>query len=79
MRFFMRQYLDAAAPSNFLMTNPEALKAAMESGGESLQEGMKNLLADLEKGRISMTDETRLRGRAQHRGHARARWSTKTS
>ena len=58
MRFFMRQYLDAAAPSNYLMTNPEALKAAMESGGETLQEGMKNLLADMEKGRISMTDES---------------------
>jgi polyhydroxyalkanoate synthase len=57
MRFFMRQYLDAAAPSNYLMTNPEALKAAMESRGETLQEGMKNLLADMEKGRISMTDE----------------------
>ena len=58
MRFFMRQYLDAAAPSNYLATNPEAIKAAMESGGETLQEGMKNLLADMEKGRISMTDET---------------------
>ncbi|MGZ5032379.1 MAG: PHA/PHB synthase family protein [Usitatibacter sp.] len=58
MRFFMRQYLDAAAPSNYLLTNPEALKAAMESRGESLQEGLKNLLADMEKGRISMTDET---------------------
>src|SRR5882672_5230715 len=58
MRFFMRQYLDAAAPSNYLMTNPEALKAAMESRGETLQEGMKNLLADIEKGRISMTDES---------------------
>ena len=58
MRFFMRQYLDAAAPSNYLMTNPEALKAAIESQGETLQEGLKNLLADMEKGRISMTDET---------------------
>jgi polyhydroxyalkanoate synthase subunit PhaC len=57
MRFFMRQYLDAAAPSNYLLTNPEALKAALESRGETLQEGLKNLLADLEKGRISMTDE----------------------
>ncbi len=57
MRFFMRQYLDAAAPSNYLLTNPEALKAAMESQGETLQEGMKNLLGDLERGRISMTDE----------------------
>ncbi len=57
MRFFMRQYLDAAAPSNYLLTNPEALKAAIESQGETLQEGMKNLLADLERGRISMTDE----------------------
>ena len=58
MRFFMRQYLDAAAPSNYLMTNPEALRAAMESRGETLREGMQNLLADMEKGRISMTDES---------------------
>ena len=58
MRFFMRQYLDAAAPSNYLFTNPEAIKAAMESRGETLTQGLKHLLDDLEKGRISMTDES---------------------
>ena len=57
MRFFMRQYLDAAAPSNYLFTNPEAIKAAMESHGETLTQGLTHLLGDLEKGRISMTDE----------------------
>ncbi len=57
MRFFVRQYLDAAAPSNYLATNPEAIKAALESGGKTIEEGVKNLLADMEKGRISMTDE----------------------
>jgi polyhydroxyalkanoate synthase len=58
MRFFMRQYLDAAAPSNYLFTNPEALKAAMESRGETLAQGLQHLLGDLEKGHISMTDES---------------------
>jgi len=57
MRFFMRQYLDAAAPSNYLLTNPEAIKAAIESKGQTLQDGARNLMGDLERGRISMTDE----------------------
>jgi polyhydroxyalkanoate synthase subunit PhaC len=59
MLFFARQYVDAMSPSNFLATNPEVLKLAMESNGESLAHGLKNLMADVEKGRISMTDETK--------------------
>jgi polyhydroxyalkanoate synthase len=59
--FFTRQYVDALAPSNFLMTNPQVLRETMASGGQNLVKGLNNLLSDLEKGggelRISMTDE----------------------
>ncbi len=58
MRFFAKQYADAMSPANFLMTNPEAIKAAVESRGETLRMGLANLQADVEKGRVSMTDET---------------------
>src|SRR5437868_5868565 len=60
--FFTRQYVDALAPSNFLMTNPQVLRETVSSGGQNLVRGLNNLLADIEKGggelRISMTDET---------------------
>jgi polyhydroxyalkanoate synthase subunit PhaC len=58
--FYTRQFVDAMAPSNFVMTNPEVLQATMESGGENLVKGLENLLKDLERGKgrlsISMTD-----------------------
>ena len=57
MRFFAKQYLDAMSPANFLLTNPEALKAAVESKGASLRAGLDNLKEDIDKGHISMTDE----------------------
>ena len=58
--FYTRQFVDALAPSNFVMTNPEVLRATIESRGENLVQGLENLLADLERGKgqptISMTD-----------------------
>jgi polyhydroxyalkanoate synthase len=57
MQFLVRQYIDAIAPSNFLATNPDALKLALESGGASLAQGLSNLAADAQRGRIAMTDE----------------------
>jgi polyhydroxyalkanoate synthase len=58
--FYTRQFVDAMAPSNFILTNPEVLKATLESGGENLVKGLENLLKDLERGKgrlsISMTD-----------------------
>ena len=60
VEFYTRQFVDAMAPSNFVMTNPEVLKATVESKGENLVRGLNNLLGDLERGkgklRISMTD-----------------------
>jgi polyhydroxyalkanoate synthase len=58
MRFLTRQMIDAMAPSNFLATNPEFIKKALETKGESIQQGIQNLLSDLDKGRISMTDDS---------------------
>ena len=58
--FYTRQFVDAMAPSNFVMTNPEVLRATLDSGGENLVDGLENLLKDLERGKgrlaISMTD-----------------------
>lgn len=58
MKFFLQQYIDAIAPSNFAVTNPEVIKAMMESNGQSIADGMKNMLEDMQNGYIAMTDES---------------------
>jgi polyhydroxyalkanoate synthase len=58
LRFAVRQWSDAMCPANFAATNPEALRRALESNGESLARGIANLIADARKGRISQTDES---------------------
>jgi len=58
--FFTKALTDAFAPSNFLMSNPAALREAIATNGESLAKGMENFAADLERGggqlAISQTD-----------------------
>ena len=49
--FFTKLLTDAFSPSNFLASNPAALKALAETSGESLVKGMQNFAADLERGR----------------------------
>lgn len=58
LEYLTRQYVDALAPSNFAATNPEFIQRALASKGASISEGIQNMLGDLEKGRISMTDES---------------------
>ncbi|MGB9154551.1 MAG: class I poly(R)-hydroxyalkanoic acid synthase [Alphaproteobacteria bacterium] len=60
IEFYTRLFLDATAPNNFWLTNPEVLRATVESQGENLVKGLGNLLEDLESGngmlRIRMSD-----------------------
>jgi polyhydroxyalkanoate synthase len=58
LRFAVEQWMAASAPSNFLALNAEAQKKAIETKGESIARGVQNLLADIQQGRVSMTDES---------------------
>ena len=58
--FYTRQFVEAMSPSNFLATNPEVLRATVDSKGQNLVRGLRNLLDDFERGdgqlAIRMTD-----------------------
>lgn len=58
LSFYARVTADGMSPSNFVHTNPEVLKLAQETRGQSLVDGLKNMLADLEKGYITTTEES---------------------
>ncbi len=63
--FYTRQFVDALAPTNFAMTNPEVARRTVETGGENLVQGLSNMLEDLERGqgrlRVRMTDPEKFR------------------
>ncbi|WP_102226040.1 PHA/PHB synthase family protein [Acidimangrovimonas sediminis] len=57
VEYFTRQILDMMSPTNFLGTNPDALERAVATDGESLVQGLENLVRDLEsnKGDLLVT------------------------
>jgi len=48
--FYTRQFADAMAPTNFILTNPDVLRETIRSGGENLVLGLENLIEDMERG-----------------------------
>ncbi len=58
VRFATQQMVEALSPANFLATNPSAQQRMIETRGESLRAGIENLMGDLQKGRISQSDES---------------------
>ncbi|HVJ74066.1 MAG TPA: class I poly(R)-hydroxyalkanoic acid synthase [Casimicrobiaceae bacterium] len=58
LAFMTRQFVDAMAPTNFAATNPEVIAEAVRTEGASLVNGLANLVGDVGRGRISMSDES---------------------
>ena len=63
--FFTKMVTDAFSPSNFLLSNPAALKQMVDTQGESLVRGAQNFAADLQRGggtlAISQTDYSKFK------------------
>ena len=56
INFHLRQFVDAMSPTLMLMSNPAALHKAIETGGASVAAGARNLIADINAGRLGMVD-----------------------
>lgn len=50
IEFYTAQMVDAASPSNFVLTNPDVLRETIESAGENLLKGFQSFVEDLERG-----------------------------
>ena len=70
LRFATKSFVDAMAPSNFALTNPDVMKKTIETRGENLLGGPRNMLDDIRGGQLTQTAQGRVRGRAQPRRDA---------
>jgi len=59
IKFSIEQWIAASSPSNFLAFNAEAQQKAIDTKGESIVQGLQNMLHDMQQGHVSMTDESK--------------------
>ncbi|MCY7279898.1 MAG: class I poly(R)-hydroxyalkanoic acid synthase, partial [Sphingomonas bacterium] len=55
MRFATKSFVDAMAPSNFALTNPDVMKKTIETRGDNLLGGLRNMLDDIRGGQLTQT------------------------
>jgi len=56
--FLTRQIIEGMNPRNFPLTNPDVIEETINTKGENFLRGMDNLINDIERGSMSMTDDT---------------------
>ena len=57
LRFATKGFVEAMSPANFVATNPEVMKRTVETKGENLLAGLKNMLADISRGQVTQSPE----------------------
>jgi polyhydroxyalkanoate synthase len=57
LRFATKGFVDAMSPANFMATNPEVMKRTIETKGENLLNGLKNMLSDITRGQVTQSPE----------------------
>ena len=57
LRFATKGFVDAMSPANFMATNPQVMKRTVETKGENLLAGLKNMLGDISRGQVTQSPE----------------------
>ena len=57
LRFATKGFVEAMSPANFMATNPDVMKRTVETKGENLLAGLKNMLSDITRGQVTQSPE----------------------